>query len=39
MNAAVLYFAQALFWIALMAGVGLAARPLINKIDDKGDRR
>ncbi len=39
MNDTALYFAQALFWIAFMAGVGLAARPLINKIDDKGDRR
>ncbi len=39
MSDTAIYFAQALFWIVFMAGVGLAARPLINKIDDKGDQR
>ncbi len=39
MNDTLVYFAQSVFWILFMAGVGLAARPLINRIDNKGDQR
>ncbi len=33
------YVAQALFWIAVLAGAGLAARPLINMIEKGRDER
>lgn len=39
MSSTAQYALQALFWIVLMAALGLVARPLINKLDnDKGDR-
>lgn len=39
MSGAAQYALQVLFWIALMAGLGLAARPLIDRIDNRGDQR
>ncbi len=37
MSDSVQYAAQAVFWVALMAGVGWALRPLINRIDNRED--
>lgn len=39
MNVTSQYVAQALFWIAVLAGAGLAARPLINHIEKGRDDR
>jgi hypothetical protein len=38
-NLTVQYMAQAICWIAVLAGAGLAARPLINRIEKGRDER
>lgn len=39
MNLTAQYVAQALFWIAVLAGAGLAARPLINRSEKERDEQ
>lgn len=39
MNLTAQYVAQALFWIAILAGAGLAARPVINRLEKGRDER